>query len=617
MPFIWFRGNESYLLSSIGLSFIEVPQNRPGSGSTPDSNPRGPRQISDFFRRPYPRPSQRVPSLNQSSYPPPPVVHHDDGFREISYSTREQNQGPQNMSRPSPTYPPREYNQGPQDMSRPSPNYPPREYNQPYQPLPRSYDEPSRDYYPPYVPRSEYSHQEYPQQPERDYGYSYKSQSEWIPQPAPTRREVTISRQSVPGPSFSFRQSYVIHSSVQSLPALTALQNPLLRFKQKQDQIMEEKEIASLYEEVEIEENTQSSPILKPIKPSIVDETPSQINTVLPKEDKLNVTSQESEAMIVETPKVVPQEKKEAMIVETPKESSQEEKETLIAETPKVVPQEKKEAMIIDIPKESSQEEKETVMAETPKVVLQEERETVIVDTTDSTVTEEESTQNDETPMPSQVTITLAKDTSIQIIDTSSSDELFGDEPGSPSDKIHPSIPVDEEVLSTIQEIGNKVGPSGLPLFNLSRLNNNEEDAKENSPIPVTRPIKSSSLTDSSVLISQLSQMEEPSSTSDEEDTSSQVLREGEKEVKQVTSFSLLSLMKMNKQVASGVNASKQQTAIQPTVPVLKQRKKRLQPSLQNPREFLIDYVTKLSVQNRYVFQNSRNISLHSVYREY
>lgn len=604
MPFILLRRNESYLLSSRGLITLEISPNRSGSGNASDSSQRGPRQISDFFRRPYQRSSQRVPSSNQSSYPPP-VIHREDAFREMPYPQRELNQShqgvplpppsypprdysqsPQDFSRPPPSYPPREYNQNPQGVSRPPPSYPPREYNQPYQPPPRSYDEPSRDYYPSFVPRSEFSHQEYPQQSERDYGYAYKAQSEWVPQPVPTHREVTISRQNVPGSSFSFRQSYVIRSSVHSLPALTLLQNPLLRFKHKQDQILEEKEIASLYEGVEEEERTQMSPILKPIKPSIVDETPKQTALARPTEDTPSTTSQETVVMIAETPKVIPQEEKKTMVIETPEETSQEEKEAVIVDTPKVVPQEEKEA--------------------------------VIVDTTDSTVTEESSSENDETPMPSQITNTPAEDTSIQIIDTSSSDELFGDEPGSPhAEKILPSIPIDEGVLSTIQEIGNQVGPSGLPLFNLNRLNNNEEDLKENSPPPVTHSIKSSSLTDSSVLISQLSQMDEPSSTSDEEGTASQVLREGEKEVKQVTSFSLLSLMKMNKQVASGVNASKQQAAIQPTVPVLKQRKKPLQPSLQNPREFLIDYITKLSVQNRYVFQNSRNLSLHSVYREY
>ena len=114
--------------------------------------------------------------------------------------------------------------------------------------------------------------------------------------------------------------------------------------------------------------------------------------------------------------------------------------------------------------------------------------------------------------------------------------------------------------------------------------------------------------------------MQEPSSTSDDEESQSHVLREGEKEIKQITSFSLLSLMKMNKQVASDVNASNKQSIQdlkKPPVPELKQRKTTLQPSLQNPREFLINYIINRNATVCYTFQNSRNLSLHSEYKEY
>ena len=201
------------------------------------------------------------------------------------------------------------------------------------------------------------------------------------------------------------------------------------------------------------------------------------------------------------------------------------------------------------------------------------------------------------------------------------------------------------------EELGDVTGPSGLHLYNSRRLKKpveeeeissydddsfaeedtdedyaieeeaTEEEAAEDTAVDA---VADTPRVDASVLVTQLSQMGEESSSSDEEDLQlSQARREGEKEVKNAAVSSILSLVQMNKAVTSDVRASKKQmegSAATTTLhgktgaTALQRADSASQPQLSNPRSFLVDYVCRLRVSGSYRFQNSRRIRLSRVY---
>ena len=213
---------------------------------------------------------------------------------------------------------------------------------------------------------------------------------------------------------------------------------------------------------------------------------------------------------------------------------------------------------------------------------------------------------------------------------------LFEKEESSPRPQpIAPSLKIDEEVLATAQDIGYHTGPTGLPLFNLDRLQKQKESDVDKSDSTVyddeemdedddsyEPPVAvSHKQPDNSILVSQLSQMEELSSvtTSDDEESQHiQALREGEAEVRNTATSSLLSLMQMNKAVTKTVKDSEKQQQIltNPQHPqsIVTRSDSLTQDQYRNPREFLTNYVCHLSVWEPYHFQNSRGITLCSTY---
>ena len=129
---------------------------------------------------------------------------------------------------------------------------------------------------------------------------------------------------------------------------------------------------------------------------------------------------------------------------------------------------------------------------------------------------------------------------------------------------------------------------------------------------------------DSSVLVTQLSQMDDASSSSEDDEVQlTQARREGEKEVKNAAVSSILSLVQMNKAVTSGVQASERQmqgsaattTIHGRNVEVLQRADSTSKPQLSNPRSFLTEYVCKMRVASEYRLQNSRRIALADTYK--
>ena len=199
--------------------------------------------------------------------------------------------------------------------------------------------------------------------------------------------------------------------------------------------------------------------------------------------------------------------------------------------------------------------------------------------------------------------------------------------------------PTESEAME--EELGDVTGPSGLHLYNSRRLKKpveeeeissydddsfaeedtdedyaieeeaTEEEAAEDTAVDA---VADTPRVDASVLVTQLSQMGEESSSSDEEDLQlSQARREGEKEVKNAAVSSILSLVQMNKAVTSAVRAS--ETLHGKTgATALQRADSASQPQLSNPRSFLVDYVCRLRVSGSYCFQNSRRIRLSRVY---
>ena len=190
----------------------------------------------------------------------------------------------------------------------------------------------------------------------------------------------------------------------------------------------------------------------------------------------------------------------------------------------------------------------------------------------------------------------------------------------------------------TVRDI---TGPSGLHLYNSNRLKKPveeeeissydddsfmEEETDEDYAIEEEGVAPDPPRVDASVLVTQLSQMGEESSSSDEDEIQqSQARREGEKEVKSAAVSSILSLVQMNKAVTSDVKASEKQmegSATTTTIhgkagaTVLQRTDSASQPQLADPRAFLIDYVCRLAVSGSYRFQNSRHIQLSRMYGE-
>ena len=169
---------------------------------------------------------------------------------------------------------------------------------------------------------------------------------------------------------------------------------------------------------------------------------------------------------------------------------------------------------------------------------------------------EEEQRKQNEAEESEKIAEESKKSDTIQDSDSS----LFEVEEASPKPLRSP-IKIDESVLQTAQDTGNARGPSGLPLFNLDRIRdmNTTEEAAEatdsetetvsdssfvdiDQPSPPPTLLRSNSQVDASILVSQLSQMDESSESDSDEDA----CREGEQEVKSAAATSFLSLLKRN-----------------------------------------------------------------------
>ena len=238
---------------------------------------------------------------------------------------------------------------------------------------------------------------------------------------------------------------------------------------------------------------------------------------------------------------------------------------------------------------------------------------------------EEEQRKQNEAEESKKIAEESKKSDTIQ--DSNSS--LFEVEEASPKPLRSP-IKIDESVLQTAQDTGNARGPSGLPLFNLDRIRdmNTTEEAAEatdsetetvsdssfvdiDQPSPPPTLLRSNSQVDASILVSQLSQMDESSESDSDEDA----CREGEQEVKSAAATSFLSLLKRNKEIVSGVEANAKQATAN-LQPAQYRAKSKRTTCWSNPKEFLINYICRREVQGSYTFQNSKQIRLHSEYSE-
>ena len=238
---------------------------------------------------------------------------------------------------------------------------------------------------------------------------------------------------------------------------------------------------------------------------------------------------------------------------------------------------------------------------------------------------EEEQRKQNEAEESKKIAEESKKSDTIQDSDSS----LFEVEEASPKPLRSP-IKIDESVLQTAQDTGNARGPSGLPLFNLDRIRdmNTTEEAAEatdsetetvsdssfvdiDQPSPPPTLLRSNSQVDASILVSQLSQMDESSESDSDEDA----CREGEQEVKSAAATSFLSLLKRNKEIVSGVEANAKQATAN-LQPAQYRAKSKRTTCWSNPKEFLINYICRREVQGSYTFQNSKQIRLHSEYSE-
>ena len=238
---------------------------------------------------------------------------------------------------------------------------------------------------------------------------------------------------------------------------------------------------------------------------------------------------------------------------------------------------------------------------------------------------EDEQRKQNEAEESKKIAEESKKSDTIQDSDSS----LFEVEEASPKPLRSP-IKIDESVLQTAQDTGNARGPSGLPLFNLDRIRdmNTTEEAAEatdsetetvsdssfvdiDQPSPPPTLLRSNSQVDASILVSQLSQMDESSESDSDEDA----CREGEQEVKSAAATSFLSLLKRNKEIVSGVEANAKQATAN-LQPAQYRAKSKRTTCWSNPKEFLINYICRREVQGSYTFQNSKQIRLHSEYSE-
>ena len=227
-------------------------------------------------------------------------------------------------------------------------------------------------------------------------------------------------------------------------------------------------------------------------------------------------------------------------------------------------------------------------------------------------LTEEEQSNDDEKMISEQSDATSIRpdplpETENMTEETDSS--LFDVEVPSPPHHPPASLNIDEEVLRTAQATGHVKGPSGLPLFNLDRVSDQPIHVSSDSESDSSPPSTPTLQVDNSIIISQLSQMDESSDPSEVE-----VYREGEQEVKSAAVSSFLSLLQKNKEIVSNVQAKAKEATmdLQP----MQYRRGKQSKQMKNPKAFLIDYICHHPVESSYSFHNSQHIEIHSIYEE-
>lgn len=409
-----------------------------------------------------------------------------------------------------------------------------------------------------------------------------------LPRPSPMPPPVACIPNPIPVQPFVFTPAISLHIPISSIRSVDAMLSPLMRhsndiFELLENDIddiekkpVEEKLIAD--EEPTIEKEVEMK--------SIVEERVDVKQAV----EELNTKNREDERQLDEDKK---------------KEEEQQEMRQVPMTDP---PLKEDEVQWI--------EEKSKVIEMGAEIEKQKNMETEQQENIESSLTEEEEEQShtdekqaSEPPLiPSTNCEPLPEEESMNE-DTDSS--LFEAEEV-PSPPYHPpaSLNIDEEVLLTAQATGHVKGPSGLPLFNLDRVSDQPVHVSSESEGDSSPHSSQAHHVDNSIIISQLSQMDESSDLSEVE-----VCREGEREVKSAAVSSFLSLLQKNKEIVSNVQAKAKEATID--LQPMQYRREKQSKQMKNPKAFLVDYICHHPVQSTYSFQNSQHIEIHSTYVEY
>ena len=402
-----------------------------------------------------------------------------------------------------------------------------------------------------------------------------------LPRPSPMPRPVACMPPPMPVQSFVFTPAISLHIPISSIRSVDALLSPLVRhsnsifelFENEIDDIekepVEEKQID---EKATVEKEVEMEPAVKErvdVKPTVEElDTKKREEERQLDEDKRKEEEQQEMRQVPKTEQPLKEEKVEQQQIE---------------EKPKVI----------------------EMVAETEK---QENIESSLTEEEEEQPHADEKQVSEPPPIPSTSPEPLPEAESMNE-DTDSS--LFEVEEV-PSPPYHPPafLNIDEEVLLTAQATGHVKGPSGLPLFNLDRVSDQPVHVSSESESDSSPPSSQTHHVDNSIIISQLSQMDESSDPSEVE-----VCREGEREVKSAAVSSFLSLLQKNKEIVSNVQAKAKEATID--LQPMQYRREKHSKQMKNPKAFLVDYICRHPVQSTYSFQNSQHIEIHSTYTEY
>ena len=438
----------------------------------------------------------------------------------------------------------------------------------------------------------------------------------------PFSRSAPFISHPPPVQSFVFTPAISLHVPISSIRSLDALMSPLQRYANNtlgfigddidaiEQSIIEEKRVEEgkhvMEEEKGAEEKREKGKETEAEGKGREEEKDINENRRIEEKD-VEEKQIEEERRLAEEKRVA----EEKQLVEEKKEAKEREKTEQILKAEELRKMEEKHIVEKNITEEQTEkhigetikEDEETKGEET---IIEERRNREEQPTSISKLTH----QSKHIILTSDSSNTETTDTTNVTTDESDS-SLFEVEELSPA-PYHPppSIKIDEDVLITAQTTGNFKGPSGLPLFNLDRVQGAPQHiSSESESDPSVQPSLPNQHVDTSILISQLSQMDESSDPSEVE-----ACREGEQEVKSAAVSSFLSLLQKNKEIVSDVRAKTEQATMD--LEPVKYRRDKIKKQPSNPKAFLIDYICRHPVQSSYVFQNSKQISIHSTYSE-